>query len=132
VVQASHQGKPIASAVFFQFGSKALYKYGASDPDHQELRANNLVMWEAMKRFSERSLTTLCFGRTDMDHDGLRQFKLGWGTEEHTINYYRHDLRQNAFISEEPQVNGFSKTIFGKLPVPVLNAIGSLAYRHMG
>jgi len=48
---ASHKGKNIASAVYFHFGDKAIYKYGASDRKYQHLRANNLVMWEAIRWF---------------------------------------------------------------------------------
>jgi hypothetical protein len=132
VVLASYFDAVIAGAVFVHAGTKAMYKYGASKREYQELRANNLVMWEALKHYGEGGYETLCFGRTDPDNKGLQVFKHGWGTEERTINYYRHDLRQNRFVTERSQVNGFSTMVFGKLPIPVLNAIGSLAYRHMG
>ena len=132
VVLASYRSNPIAASVFFHSGKKALYKYGASDLEHQRLRANNLVMWKAIERLSKQGFESLCFGRTDMEHDGLRQFKTGWGAAEYPINYYRHDLRQDKFVAHEQPVNGCSKAIFGKLPIPVLNMIGSLAYRHMG
>jgi hypothetical protein len=131
-VLASHRSKPVAAAVFFHFGEKAVYKYGASAIEHQQLRANNLVMWKAIEHLSMSGFKSLCFGRTDIDHDGLRQFKTGWAAEEYPINYYRHDLRQDRLVTHQSPVNGLSKTIFGKLPVPVLNVIGSLAYRHMG
>jgi hypothetical protein len=132
VVLASYFDAVIAGAVFVHAGAKAMYKYGASKREYQELRANNLVMWEALKHYGEGGYETLCFGRTDPDNKGLQAFKHGWGTEERTINYYRHDLRQNDFVTQRTQVNGFSTMVFGKLPIPVLNAIGSLAYRHMG
>ena len=132
VVLASYRGKPAAGAVFFHFGRKALYKYGASALEHQQVRANNLVMWKAIERLSRRGFESLCFGRTDIGHDGLRQFKAGWNTQEYPINYYRHDPRQDKFVTQQPPVYGYSKAIFGKLPMPVLNVIGSLAYRHMG
>ncbi|RPJ07957.1 MAG: peptidoglycan bridge formation glycyltransferase FemA/FemB family protein, partial [Deltaproteobacteria bacterium] len=45
VALASYQGKSVAGAVYFHFGRKAFYKYGASDRKFQNLRANNLVMW---------------------------------------------------------------------------------------
>ncbi len=50
VVIASYQGRPVAAAVFFHLDRKALYKYGASDLEHQSVRANNLVMWKAIER----------------------------------------------------------------------------------
>jgi lipid II:glycine glycyltransferase (peptidoglycan interpeptide bridge formation enzyme) len=53
VVLGFHEGKAIAASVFFHFGKKAVYKYGASDLEYQSLRANNLVMWEAIKWYSQ-------------------------------------------------------------------------------
>ncbi len=71
-------------------------------------------------------------GRTEPGNDGLRQFKRGWGTEEHPIHYFRYDLRQSAYVAGkqrgEPRYTG----IFRATPAPVLNVIGSLFYRHMG
>ena len=132
VILASHHNTTIAAAIYLHIGNKAVYKYGASDRGHQHLRANNLVMWEAIKLHASQGFKSLCFGRTDIDHDGLKQFKAGWGGQEHPISYYRHDVRRNGFISKQPRANGFSSAIFGKMPIPVLNLIGSLAYRHMG
>ena len=42
VALASYSNRVVAGAVFFHFGSKAIYKYGASDRNYQHLRANNL------------------------------------------------------------------------------------------
>jgi len=49
VVQATIEKRTIAAAIFFRFGRTALYKYGASDSVARDLRANNLVMWEAIR-----------------------------------------------------------------------------------
>jgi hypothetical protein len=132
VVVASHRNTAIAAAIYLHIGEKAVYKYGASNRTHQDLRANNLVMWEAVRQYAAQGFKSLCFGRTDLEHAGLRQFKIGWGVEEYSIAYYRHDVHQNGFISTQPRPNGFSSAILGKMPIPVLNLIGSLAYRHMG
>jgi hypothetical protein len=132
VALASYRDKAVAAAVFFQFGRKAIYKYGASVPEHQHRRPNNLLMWKAIEYLSERGLESLCFGRTDTDHDGLRQFKAGWGAEECCIRYHRYDLRQNKFVKQRRSASGLSSTIFRNLPVSVLAIVGSLAYRHIG
>lgn len=132
VVIALYQSEPVAAAVFFHLGRKALFKYGASDLEHQSLRANNLVMWKAIERLSKDNFESLCFGRTDEGHEGLRQFKKGWGVKEYPINYYRYDLRQNKYMTDRHRKNRYGNKIFSKLPIPMLNLIGSLAYRHMG
>ncbi len=64
VVLAFLDEKPIAGAVYFLFGKKAIYKYGASDRAYQKYKANDLVMWEAIKWFSSNGYESLCFGRT--------------------------------------------------------------------
>jgi lipid II:glycine glycyltransferase (peptidoglycan interpeptide bridge formation enzyme) len=132
VVLASHRGRPIAGAVYFHFGEKVLYKYGASDKTYQELRANNLVMWEAITWYAQNGFHSLCFGRTDPDHDGLRQFKTGWGTRERVIKYYRYDLKKEAFVKNTYSMNGRMNKIFHRMPISCLNLVGALVYRHMG
>jgi lipid II:glycine glycyltransferase (peptidoglycan interpeptide bridge formation enzyme) len=122
----------IAANVYFCFGKEVIYKYGASDKTYQNLRANNLVMWEAIKLSYDRGFQGLCFGRTDSVNVGLRQFISGWGGREHLIKYYKYDLKKGIFINELSLINPFYNRIFGKLPLPVLNTLGRILYRHIG
>jgi hypothetical protein len=132
IVLASFRGTAIAANVYFTFGDQILYKYGASDRAFQHLRANNLVMWEAIKWGCDHGYRALCLGRTEPGNDGLRQFKAGWGARERLIRYYRYDLRKDAFIKTPHIVRPSHRKIFGKLPIPILNVLGSILYRHMG
>jgi hypothetical protein len=137
VTLASCNGQNIAGAVFFHLGDRAVYKYGASDKRSQELRANNLVMWEGIKWSIARGFKSFCFGRTEMENEGLRQFKSGWGPQEYQIQYFKYNLHKEAFVRNEKNEehgtsNGLMKRLFQRLPVPALNAIGSLVYRHIG
>ena len=131
-VNAFFEEKPIASSIYFHFGKKAIYKYGASDKRYQHFRANNLVMWEAIKWCCKNGFKTFCFGRTDLEHQGLKQFKAGWNTKEDIVKYYRYDLRKDIFIRDHQKVNKLYQDIFRKIPIPLLNMIGSLFYRHVG
>ncbi|HSA95318.1 MAG TPA: GNAT family N-acetyltransferase, partial [Acidobacteriota bacterium] len=72
LASAVYQGKIIASLVFFHFGRQAIYKYGASDMAYQSLRANNLVMWEAVRWYKSRDYESLSLGRTEESNEGLR------------------------------------------------------------
>jgi hypothetical protein len=132
VILGFYEGKAIVASVFFHFAKKAVYKYGASDLSYQHLRANNLVMWEAIKWYSQNGYKSLCFGRTELENHGLIQFKSGWGATEHPINYYRYDLRKEAFIAGSSNVVGFHNKIFRRMPIPILNRIGNILYRHVG
>jgi hypothetical protein len=132
LVIASYEKNPIAGAVYFHFGEKALYKYGASDMNYQHLRANNLVMWEAIKWYSENGHKSLHLGRTEPENRGLIQFKSGWEAYEQQIHYYRYDLNKGSFVSGSSKVTGFYNKIFRNMPIPVLNRIGNILYKHVG
>ena len=129
---ATYNNVAIAGNVYFQFRETVIYKYGASDKNYQHLRANNLIMWEAIKWCCENGYKNLCFGRTETDNDGLRQFKSGWGTKEHVIKYYKYDLCKDSFVKNPPRLSVFQHKIFNRLPIPISSAIGNLLYKHMG
>jgi len=132
VVLASRGGVNIAGAVYFHFGNKAIYKYGASDKAYQGLRANNLVMWEAIRWCRAAGYGSFCFGRTEPDNQGLLQFKDGWGTTRRAIRYYRYDMKRAAYVAGMPDNAAIYGKIFRALPIPVLRAAGTVLYRHMG
>jgi hypothetical protein len=131
VVLASYRKRIIAGALYFHLGGKAIYKYGASDRGQQHLRPNNLIMWEAIKWYGKNGLKSFSFGRTDLDHKGLLQFKRGWGTKEKTIHYYKYDLTKDEFVKDSSRIKSFN-TFFQKLPLPLLKLAGRLFYRHIG
>jgi hypothetical protein len=120
-----------AGAVFFHFHDGVLYKFGASDPALQEFRAANGVMGEAIRHYAGEGFRSLCFGRTEPWNEGLRRFKLGWGTTERTIHYHRFGIPEKAFLpGEEPRRPRWGR-LFRRLPVPVLRLIGTAAYGFM-
>jgi len=124
--------KPIAAAVYLHSGRLAHYKYGASDETYQHLRANNLVMWHAIQWHAERGFTALDFGRTSLSNEGLRRFKLGWGTEESRLDYFKLDLRTGAFLTAPDRASGCHTRVFRILPLPFSRLVGRLLYRHIG
>ncbi len=132
MVLAYYKGKTISGAMYFHLGGKAVYKYGASDREYLQSRANNLVMWEAIKWYSMNGFKEFSFGRTEPEADGQRQFKTGWGAKEVVIKYYVYNLNKEAFISRKSKVEGFHNKLFGNLPIYFLKIIGALLYRHMG
>jgi len=132
VVLASFNRENIASAVYFHFGDKAIFKYGASDEKFQHLRPNDVVMWEAIRWSAQKGLKSLCLGRTDLENQGLLRFKSGWGTREEPINYYRYDLGRRVYTSEMTKPRRVPNRIFKKMPLFLLRGIGEALYRHVG
>jgi hypothetical protein len=131
ITVARRELRPVAAAVFLNFGKRAVFKFGASDASLLELRGNNLVMWESICWLAENGFDTLDFGRTALSQEGLRRFKLGWGTREHALHYYRYCLRANAFVRTPNHAEGWHNALFARLPLPINRLIGSLLYRYM-
>ena len=127
---ASCQQRPIAASVYFQLGTRAVYKYGASDEAFQDLRGPNAVMWEAIKWHARNGATTLHLGRTSIENGGLRRFKLGWGAGEQKIEYFKYDMRKDRFITETDESTGWYNRAFKLLPTGLSRLIGALLYRH--
>jgi len=132
IALARSSKKIIAGAVYFHFGGNAMYKYGASDKSYQHLRANNLVMWEAIKRYAEKEYKTFDFGRTEPENEGLLQFKRGWGTKEEMLTYYKYDLKRSSFLADHSKLKGWHNKFFTLAPIFVSKRIGTALYKHMG
>jgi hypothetical protein len=131
VILARRDGVPIAGGVFLHFGRTVIYKFGASDKAFQDLRPNNLVMWEAIKRSAAEGFATFDFGRTSISNEGLRRYKQSWGTIERRINYVKYDLRSDRFVSGGDDSSGWQTRIFKILPSSLSRLIGFVAYKHM-
>lgn len=135
VVSAWHEGRVIAASVFFLFGRKAVFKYGASDPAAHMLRPNNLVMWEAVKWLRDQGCVSLNLGRTEAANQGLLQYKRCWGAVESHLDYYRFGFMENRFLAGKAAGEGpspLAKAVFRAAPTGLLKMIGRLSYRHFG
>jgi hypothetical protein len=121
-----------AEIVYLHNGTTAFYKYGANDRRHQSLRASNLVMWRGIKHCIVKGSKQLNFGRTEINHTGLRQFKQGFGCVEHNVSYYRLQRQAESQFKFVPG-NGHETTYFRlitKMPIWMLRIIGNILYRY--
>jgi hypothetical protein len=121
----------VSASVFLKFGQLILYKYGASDKRFNNTCANYLVMWEAIRRYRADGYKTFCFGKTEVQHKGLLQFKTGWGAEQQVINNYRYNVRKRTFVRSSLKTAGIFNIVIRRLPMPVLKIISLLAYKYM-
>jgi hypothetical protein len=92
--------------------------------------AGNLVMWEAIKTLVQRGADTLHLGRTSMENEGLRRFKLSWGSEEEVIPYFRFDTAKDTWVNPRLPRSGSHKKFFGRLPLALNRIAGAMLYPH--
>jgi hypothetical protein len=131
VALARSDSRPIAAAVFFQLGEKAVYKYAASDERYQGFRANDLVMWEGINFLMREGARSLSLGRTSLEDAGLRRFKSGWNAAEELLHYFRFDVSRNSWLTISRRSRNAHKQIFGRLPLKVNQLAGSMIYPHL-
>jgi hypothetical protein len=88
-------------------------------------------MWRAIQHLTDHlGAKTLSFGRTDPHQEGLRRYKLGWGTEEKTISYLKYHLASESYSSGKRSAS--SKRLFSAVPMSVSRRIGAALYPHLG
>jgi CelD/BcsL family acetyltransferase involved in cellulose biosynthesis len=131
VAIGTHGDRRVAAAIFFQHGRQALYKYGASDYAFQRLRANDLLMWEAIRWHARRGFDALHLGRTSLANEGLRRFKLGFGAREERIEYARYEFARQSFVKDIDRTEGWFNRLFRWQPLPVLRFLGRVLYPHL-
>ena len=124
----AQDGSPVAGAVFLTSPRTITYKYGASDAAAWGLRPNHLLFWTAIERACEAGYERFDFGRTDLDDEGLRAFKSGWGTVEEPLVY--------TTLAERPPTEAAGRAahaargILQRSPAIVSRAAGALLYRY--
>jgi CelD/BcsL family acetyltransferase involved in cellulose biosynthesis len=131
IVTARFENKPVGGAVFLRQGRQAIYKFGASDLAFQHLRPNNLLMWSGIRECAARGCAQLHFGRTSLANEGLRRFKLSFGTREEKIKYSKYDLRARRFVADVDRAETWANRLFGRLPQPLLRLAGRMIYPHL-
>jgi hypothetical protein len=131
IVLGFYDSKPVAGIIYFQYRKSIIYKYGGQDQRYQSYGANHILWWEVLKKFSELGFQSLDFGRTDLSHQGLRRFKLGWGAEEQLISYYKYNYVNEKFITDSKKHFLVYRKLFRNTPIFISKQIGRMLYRHV-
>jgi CelD/BcsL family acetyltransferase involved in cellulose biosynthesis len=126
---ALDRDRPVAGAVFLTGGKTVVYKYGASEPSSWPLRPNHLIFASALRWACENGFHRFDFGRTDLEDEGLRAFKAGWGAIEEPLVYtsFGRGVRPPA---PRPNVRRMGRALIRHAPAAVSRLTGALLYRH--
>jgi CelD/BcsL family acetyltransferase involved in cellulose biosynthesis len=127
VLMAEVDARPVAGAVFLTWNGGVIYKYSAALPEFSAYRPTNVVLWHAIRWACENGYHTFDFGRTDLDNEGLRAFKRGWGTEERLATYSAIGDRPPAPAARSPRIVA---ALVRHSPVALSRLLGELFYRY--
>ena len=131
VAIARKNEQPVAAAVFLHLGRNACYKFGASDERHKDLRANHLVMWQAIMHCRGLGCTTLDFGRSSAGNEGLKRLKSGFGSQESDLHSLRLDLKRLSVDRITDRSVDRMTAVIRRVPIWVARWIGAVLYPHM-
>jgi len=93
LVLTYHEGIPVAGAIAFLFGDKAMYTYGASSNEHRNVMPNHLMQWTMIRWAKEsgckwydfRGVSPKRDGGEDDHLQGLNRFKEGFSPGSSSI-----------------------------------------------
>jgi len=123
--------KVISAGIFAGIYKILTYKFGASHPNFLNYRPNHLMFWAAIQEAKRRGFEVFDFGRTELENEGLRKFKLGWGTKEELLYYsfYPKAPSNSKFIFVK---NNIVAPIIRKSPKFICRLTGELFYKYFG
>jgi lipid II:glycine glycyltransferase (peptidoglycan interpeptide bridge formation enzyme) len=131
LVTAFQDSRAIAANLYVRTGTRAIYKFGASDSTFQHLRPSNLVMWRAIEFLANSGVKNLHFGRTSIGSEGLRRFKRSWGATEEPLAYHQFETATQSWVRSADRVSGIHTQIFSRLPAALNRLAGALIYPHL-
>jgi CelD/BcsL family acetyltransferase involved in cellulose biosynthesis len=127
VLVAEAEGRPAAGAVFLAWNGTVIYKYSARLPELSRFRPTHVILWHAIRWACENGYRSFDFGRTDLDNDGLRAFKRGWGTEERRLAYSALADRPPSAGAQSPRA---LEAVIRRSPAFVTRLLGEVFYRY--
>jgi Acetyltransferase (GNAT) domain len=133
-IRVAYKGEiPVAGIFTMSRGKTMVYKYGCSDGTFNSMGGTPYLFWSAMQEAKLHDIEEFDFGRSEMENEGLVNFKDHWGGTRTNLHYYRYPFAPSAGA---PQGKGwkmkFAERVCQNLPDACLVLAGKLLYRHVG
>lgn len=122
---------PVAAILTLRHRHDVVYKYGCSDERLHNLGGMPLLFWRLIEESKAAGAEQIDFGRTDLDNDGLIEFKDRFGTTRKRLTYFRYPKISSArgVVSTYLPATG---RLFSILPDVLSSRAGRMVYRHIG
>jgi lipid II:glycine glycyltransferase (peptidoglycan interpeptide bridge formation enzyme) len=127
----SKDGQPIASILTLSFKNSLVYKYGCSDGKYHNLGGMPILFWKTIQEAKALGLKEFDLGRSEVDNQGLVDFKQHLGSVGSRLAYLRIEQDLSQSTMEDWKVR-FLRKAFSHMPSPFLKLAGDLFYRYVG
>jgi FemAB-related protein (PEP-CTERM system-associated) len=133
VLTVEHQGRAVASVMNFYFRDEVLPYYGGGIEQARELKANDFMYWEVMRRAVEKGVRLFDFGRSK-EGTGSYRFKTHWGFEPEPLPYEYELVKAQAMPNINPLNPKYRLFVaaWQHLPLSVSKLIGPWIARSLG
>lgn len=133
ILTIEHEGKVVSSVMNFYFRDEVLPYYGGGTDAARDLKANDFMYWEVMRRAVERGVKVFDYGRSKLGTGSFR-FKTHWGFEPEPLHYEYELVKAKAMPDINPLNPKYKMFVAGwqKLPLPISKIIGPLLSRDLG
>ncbi|KPV40020.1 peptidoglycan bridge formation protein FemAB [Thiohalorhabdus denitrificans] len=133
VLTIEHRGQAVSSVLSFYFRDEVLPYYGGGGPAARDLKANDFMYWDLMRRAVERGYAVFDYGRSKRD-TGSYRFKKHWGFEPEPLYYEYHLVRGQEIPDVSPSNPRYRVFVdaWKRLPLPMARVIGPVIARNLG
>jgi len=125
VLTVEHKGQLIASVMSFYFKDEILPYYGGGTELARELKGNDFMYWEVMRRAVEKGIKVFDYGRSKIG-TGSYSFKKNWGFTPEPI-FYEFYLVKSSSVPDINPLNPkyqFFIAAWKRLPLAVSQWVG--------
>lgn len=133
VLTITYQGRVVSSVMSFYFRDEVLPYYGGGTAEAREVKANDFMYWDLMRRACERGIRVFDYGRSKVG-TGSYSFKKNWGFEPEPLHYQYHLVRAKEMPNVSPTNPKYQRFIkaWQRMPLGLTRLIGPMIAKNLG
>lgn len=133
ILTVEYQGRPVSSVMSFYFRDEVLPYYGGGGDMARDMKGNDFMYWEVMRRAVERGIRVFDYGRSKLG-TGSYRFKTHWGFEPEPLPYEYELVNAKTMPDINPLNPKYRLFIsaWQRLPLPLSKLLGPLISVGLG
>jgi hypothetical protein len=130
LVEVRDRTGPCAATLLLLHRDTCIYGYSASSAEGRRLRANDLLLFEALALAAERKFAWFDLGSDSPSQESLLFFKRKWGAEQHPIPVYASE--KIAVLDSSDARYALARGVFRTMPATLSSWIGARLVGRFG
>lgn len=125
----------VAGSIFLALGQRVTYAFSGARSCDLPLRANDLILWEAINGACRQGFRCLDLGEVPEGNRGLATFKSKWGAEPVRLYRYYYPLSPSRVEVNGEQSGRYWRplveSVWRRLPLKVVEWLGDRVYSYL-